>query len=275
MGTPAAPRAPPREAWAVPTWVPAKGDGAHESTTGGILSSVGDGPQATRPFTSGSLTAPRPRPGAPADIWATRRPRPHRHPGYPRPPRRSMPPSWPGPACWRSAACTVLAIPCNTSHYFADRHPGPAPHPHHPHDSGDGPPSRPWGRRPWASLPPTAPSAPGSTKRTHRRRPGPRPSLPEKLQKTVMSIIYEEIKRGETGQPGEIRPRTPGSASGCDCAILGCTELSVFRSSTACPPYVGRHGGAGRAGRRPLRQTAAHHLRKQRGVPTSRRWNVQ
>ena len=35
------------------------------------------------------------------------------------------------------AGCTVLAIPCNTSHYFADRLQGAA-YPSHPHDPGDG-----------------------------------------------------------------------------------------------------------------------------------------
>jgi aspartate racemase len=63
-------------------------------------------------------------------------------------------------------------------------------------------------------------------------------TLPENLQKTVMSIIYDEIKRGETGSRekfGEIDAYL--RAQGCDCAILGCTELSVYRVLHSLPPY--------------------------------------
>ena len=61
---------------------------------------------------------------------------------------------------------------------------------------------------------------------------------PEDIQKTVMSIIYDEIKRGETGS----REKFAGidaflREAGCDCAILGCTELSVYRVLHSLPPY--------------------------------------
>ena len=52
---------------------------------------------------------------------------------------------------------------------------------------------------------------------------------PEDLQKVVMSIIYDEIKRGETGSRekfGEVDAFLRGA--GCDCAILGCTELPII-----------------------------------------------
>lgn len=54
-----------------------------------------------------------------------------------------------------------------------------------------------------------------------------------------MSIIYDEIKKGETGSRekfGEVDAWL--RQAGCDCAILGCTELSVYRRSTACPPIT-------------------------------------
>ena len=54
----------------------------------------------------------------------------------------------------------------------------------------------------------------------------------------VMSIIYDEIKKGETGSRekfGEIDAYL--RQAGCDCAILGCTELSVYRSLHSLPPY--------------------------------------
>ena len=53
-----------------------------------------------------------------------------------------------------------------------------------------------------------------------------------------MSIIYDEIKKGETGSRekfGEIDAYL--RQAGCDCAILGCTELSVYRSLHILPPY--------------------------------------
>ena len=63
-------------------------------------------------------------------------------------------------------------------------------------------------------------------------------TLPEELQKTVMSIIYDEIKKGETGSRekfGEIDAYL--RSVGCDCAILGCTELSVYRTLHSLPPF--------------------------------------
>ena len=55
-------------------------------------------------------------------------------------------------------------------------------------------------------------------------------TLPAQLQRVVMSIIYDEIKKGETGSRekfGEIDAYL--RQAGCDCAILGCTELSVYK----------------------------------------------
>lgn len=84
------------------------------------------------------------------------------------------------------------------------------------------------------------------------------------VQRLVMSIIYEEIKRGERGSREKFAQIDRALASmGCDCAILGCTELSAFRSYHSLPPfYVDAMEVLAAAGRRPLRQTAAHHLRK-------------
>ena len=69
------------------------------------------------------------------------------------------------------------------------------------------------------------------------RRPHP-VTLPAQLQRVVMSIIYDEIKKGETGSRekfGEIDAYL--RQAGYDCAILGCTELSVYRSLHRLPPY--------------------------------------
>lgn len=61
---------------------------------------------------------------------------------------------------------------------------------------------------------------------------------PPPLQKRVMSLIYDEVK---SGLPGSWTTFGPVDAwlreNGCGCAILGCTELSVFRENHPLPPY--------------------------------------
>lgn len=51
----------------------------------------------------------------------------------------------------------------------------------------------------------------------------------QKAQKGIMSLIYDEIKAGKQGEMGKFRPAAHSLwEQGCDCAILACTELSVF-----------------------------------------------
>ena len=58
------------------------------------------------------------------------------------------------------------------------------------------------------------------------------------MQKLVMSIIYDEIKRGEKGSREKFAAIDRWlRASGCDAAILGCTELSVYRTYHGLPDY--------------------------------------
>ena len=60
----------------------------------------------------------------------------------------------------------------------------------------------------------------------------------EKTQKLVMSIIYEEIKRGEKGSREKFAAIDRALRSlGCDAAILGCTELSVYRVYHGLPDF--------------------------------------
>ena len=57
-------------------------------------------------------------------------------------------------------------------------------------------------------------------------------------QRLVMSIIYDEIKQGEKGSRDKFAHIDRAlRAAGCDCAILACTELSVFATYHALPPY--------------------------------------
>ena len=63
-------------------------------------------------------------------------------------------------------------------------------------------------------------------------------SPPEDIQKLVMSIIYDEIKRGETGSREKFAAIDRWlRQAGCDGAILGCTELSVYRTYHGLPDY--------------------------------------
>ena len=56
--------------------------------------------------------------------------------------------------------------------------------------------------------------------------------------KDVDVIIYDEIKQGEQGSREKFAHIDRAiRRAGCDCAILGCTELSVFRSYHNLPPY--------------------------------------
>ena len=133
---------------------------------------------------------------------------------------------------------TVLAIPCNTSHYFADRLQGQLKIPliHMIRETVAFIAAQ--GKRKVGIL-----ATDGTVRtgiyQTALTAAGLTPvTLPEDLQKTVMSIIYDEIKRGETGSRekfGEIDAWL--RQAGCDCAILGCTELSVYRVLHSLPPF--------------------------------------
>jgi len=136
--------------------------------------------------------------------------------------------------------CTALAIPCNTSHFFADRLQAelniPIVH---------------MVRRTVAMLagsahPPRRVGilATDGTIRTgvYQREcetqgmeavaPGP------EGQRLVMSIIYDEIKKGETGSREKFAAIDQElRALGCDGAILACTELSVYRSYHVLPEF--------------------------------------
>ena len=134
--------------------------------------------------------------------------------------------------------CTVIAIPCNTSHYFVDRLQGELSVPiiHMIRETA-------------SALAATGKKRPGilATDGTVRSglyqkecaALGMEAVVPdEATQKLVMSIIYDEIKQGEQGSREKFAQidRALRSA-GCDCAILACTELSVFATYHSLPPF--------------------------------------
>ena len=134
--------------------------------------------------------------------------------------------------------CTALAIPCNTSHYFADRLQGEI-----------GVPIIHMLRETARELARQGKKRPGILGTDGTIQTGlyqkecaalgleavaPAPDI----QRLVMSIIYDEIKQGEKGSREKFAKvdRAIRSA-GCDCAILACTELSVFSTYHPLPPF--------------------------------------
>ncbi|MCI9466195.1 MAG: aspartate/glutamate racemase family protein [Ruminiclostridium sp.] len=137
-----------------------------------------------------------------------------------------------------AAGCTLIAIPCNTSHYFVPRLQKETPVPilHMIQETAaavketgaervgvlatDGTIQ--------TGLYQTALEAVGCTAVTP----------PPGLQKTVMSLIYDDIKSGKPGDEAKFAALDRFlHHAGCGCAILGCTELSVYREQAKLPPY--------------------------------------
>ena len=134
--------------------------------------------------------------------------------------------------------CTALAIPCNTSHYFADRLQSELSIPivHMIRETA-------------AALAAQGKKRPGILATDGTIQTGlyqkecaalgleavaPAPAS----QKLVMSIIYDEIKQGERGSREKFAQIDRAiRAAGCDCAILACTELSVFATYYTLPPF--------------------------------------
>lgn len=134
--------------------------------------------------------------------------------------------------------CTVLAIPCNTSHYFVDEL-----------QKEVGVPIVHMIRETATALAAQGKRRPGilgtdGTIRTGLYQkecaaqgleavaPGP------EAQKLVMSIIYDEIKQGEKGSRDKFAQIDRAvRKAGCDCAILACTELSVFATYHPLPSF--------------------------------------
>ena len=136
------------------------------------------------------------------------------------------------------AGCTVLAIPCNTSHYFADRLQAQLRIPiiHMIRETVAA--IQAMGTKTVGILATDGTVQTGIYQKELTAAGLTPVTLPERLQKTVMSIIYDEIKKGETGSRekfGEVDAWL--RQAGCDCAILGCTELSVYRALHSLPPY--------------------------------------
>ncbi|MBM6723683.1 aspartate/glutamate racemase family protein [Pseudoflavonifractor phocaeensis] len=134
--------------------------------------------------------------------------------------------------------CTVLAIPCNTSHYFADRLQGELSLRliHMPRETVGVLAEE--GKKKVGILATDGTVRTGIYQKECDARNIEALSPPEDIQKLVMSIIYDEIKRGETGSREKFAAIDRWlRQAGCDGAILGCTELSVYRTYHGLPDY--------------------------------------
>lgn len=136
------------------------------------------------------------------------------------------------------SGCTALAIPCNTSHYFADRLQEalriPLLH--------------------MVRLAVTRMKDKGVKKAAILATQGTITtgvyqkecdvlgleawSPDPETQRLVTEIIYDEIKKGEKGSREKFAAIDKAVRSaGCDGAILGCTELSVYRAYHPLPEF--------------------------------------
>ena len=127
------------------------------------------------------------------------------------------------------AGCTVLAVPCNTSHYFLDRVQEQVSIPilHMIRETAKALVAQ--GRTRPGIL------ATDGTIRTGLYQKefaalGIEPVMPSpQAQKQVMSLIYDDVKAGKDGDPEKFSlVHRDLICQGCDCGVLACTELSVF-----------------------------------------------
>lgn len=136
------------------------------------------------------------------------------------------------------SGCTALAIPCNTSHFFADQLQEQLGVPiiHMPRRAVAQARQEGWHKVGILATDGTVQT--GVYQKECAAQGILAVSPPEDVQKIVMSIIYDEIKRGEKGSREKFAliDRWLRSA-GCDGGILACTELSVYRTYHSLPDY--------------------------------------
>ena len=136
------------------------------------------------------------------------------------------------------SGCTAIAMTCNTAHYFADRMQEQLSIPiihmiretaKFLSDNGK--------RRPGILA--TDGTIQTGLYQNACEAVGLEAVAPEaEIQKLVMSIIYDEIKSGKKGSWDKFQKIDQALQDmGCDCAILACTELSVFRTNYDLPPF--------------------------------------
>lgn len=136
------------------------------------------------------------------------------------------------------AGCTAIAIPCNTSHYFVDRLQKELSVPILNMVRETVLQLAAQGKKRVGILA-TDGTVRTGVYQTECARAGLTGVAPDaKVQKLVMSIIYDEIKRGEKGSREKFAAIDRALRDmGCEAAILGCTELSVYRVYHGLPDF--------------------------------------
>ena len=136
------------------------------------------------------------------------------------------------------AGCTVIAVPCNTSHFFIPRVQEQISIPilHMIRETARELAAQ--GRRRPGIL------ATDGTIRTGLYQTefaacGIQAAVPSPAaQRLVMSLIYDDIKAGRDGDPEKFAAiHQDLVGQGCDCAVLACTELSVFAAQHHLSPF--------------------------------------
>lgn len=134
--------------------------------------------------------------------------------------------------------CTAIAIPCNTSHYFVDELQKELTVPilHMVRETCKVLAARGCKR---VGILATDGTICTQTYQKECAAQGFEGAAPdEATQKLVMSIIYDEIKKGEKGSREKFAAIDRAlRALKCDAAILGCTELSVYRVYHGLPDF--------------------------------------
>ncbi len=136
------------------------------------------------------------------------------------------------------AGCTVIAVPCNTSHYFLDRVQAEVSIPILHMIRETAAVLRAQGKTRPGILATDGTIQTGLYQREFSAL-GIRAAIPSPLaQEQVMSLIYDDIKAGRDGDPEKFAIVHQDLLSqGCDCGVLACTELSVFADRHHLLPF--------------------------------------
>ena len=133
---------------------------------------------------------------------------------------------------------TVLAIPCNTAHYFYDRLAAALPVPvlNMPRLTVEK--AKALGCRKLGILA-TEGTLLAGTYQLMCEQAGIAWAAPEpEYQKNVTSVIYDQIKQGQRADMAQFGAAVHDlKRQGCDMAVLGCTELSLVKRDEHLGPF--------------------------------------
>ena len=136
------------------------------------------------------------------------------------------------------AGCTVIAVPCNTSHFFLDQVQKEISIPilHMIRETAKALHAQ--GRTRPGILATDGTIQTGLYQKEFSAM-GIQAVIPSpQAQELVMSLIYDDVKAGRDGDPQKFAAIHQELLSqGCDCGVLACTELSVFADKHHLPPF--------------------------------------